>query len=54
MAVSFEDFLRRRTMLALKAPLGQNLDRLRKAAAVFGEPEVPKDRVKHCQGLDLK
>ena len=35
MAVNFEDFLRRRTMLALKAPLAQNRERLRKASAVF-------------------
>ncbi|MGZ3684786.1 MAG: glycerol-3-phosphate dehydrogenase C-terminal domain-containing protein, partial [Bdellovibrionota bacterium] len=54
MAVSFEDFLRRRTMLALKAPLAQNRDRLGKAAAIFGEKEISLDRILHCQGLDLK
>lgn len=53
MAVSFEDFLRRRTMLALKAPLSHNMDRLGKAAAIFGEQDVSRDRILHCQGLDL-
>ncbi len=54
MAVSFEDFLRRRTMLALKAPLAQNIERLRKAAAVYGEDNLTADQVLHWQGLDLK
>lgn len=54
MAVGFEDFLRRRTMLALKAPLAQNMDRLRKAAAVFGEDNLSVEQVLHWQGLDLK
>jgi glycerol-3-phosphate dehydrogenase len=54
MAVSFEDFLRRRTMLALKAPLAQNRERLAKAAALFGEKEVSLERLIRVQGLDLK
>ncbi len=54
MAVSFDDFLRRRTMLALKAPLAQNVDRLQKAAAVFGEENLTAAQVLHWQGLDLK
>jgi len=54
MAISFEDFLRRRTMLALKAPLGQNLERLRKAAKVFGEENVTAAEIHHWQGLDPK
>lgn len=54
MAISFEDFLRRRTMLALKAPLAQNLERLRKVSAVFGEPDVSRERIVRCQGLDHK
>jgi glycerol-3-phosphate dehydrogenase len=54
MAITFDDFLRRRTMLALKAPLSQNIERLRKAAAYFGDSEVTKEKVLRCQGLDLK
>ena len=54
MAVGFEDFLRRRTMLALKAPLAKNLDRLRKAAAVFGEEGVTAGEILRWQGLKLK
>lgn len=54
MAVGFEDFLRRRTMLALKAPLAKNLDRLRRAAAVFGEEGVTADELLRWQGLKLK
>ena len=54
MAVNFEDFLRRRTMLALKAPLSQNVERLRKAAAFFGESEVSEKQIRHVQGLDTK
>ncbi len=54
MAMHFEDFLRRRTMLALKAPLLQHLDRVQKAAALFGGPTVTREMVAHWQGLDLK
>lgn len=54
MAVSFEDFLRRRTMLALKAPLLKNMDRLKKAAELFGEKDLTAAQVSHWQGLDLK
>jgi len=54
MAVGFEDFLRRRTMLALKAPLGQNVERLRKAAKVFGEEELTAAQIQRWQGLALK
>lgn len=54
MAVSFEDFLRRRTMLALKAPLAQNRERLAKAAAFFGEKELSLERLLKVQGLDFK
>jgi glycerol-3-phosphate dehydrogenase len=54
MAVTFEDFLRRRTMLALKAPLLKNMDRLQKAADLFGEPNITAEQVKSWQGLDLK
>jgi glycerol-3-phosphate dehydrogenase len=54
MAVSFEDFLRRRTMLALKAPLSQNRERLSRVATLFDEKEVSLDRLLKVQGLDLK
>ena len=54
MAVNFEDFLRRRTMLALKAPLAQNRERLGKTAAIFGEGEISLERILRCQGLELK
>ncbi len=54
MAVGFEDFLRRRTMLALKAPLAQNIERLQKVAKVFGEEGVTAEQVKRWQGLALK
>lgn len=51
MAVTFEDFLRRRTMLALKAPLLRNLDRLQRAAALFGSPPVTAEQVSLWQGF---
>ena len=54
MAVHFEDFLRRRTMLALKAPLGAEFERLRKAAELFGEPNLSAADVRRWQGLELK
>ena len=54
MAVTFDDFLRRRTMLALKAPLLNDFERLGKAAALFGEPSITREQVAHWQGLDLK
>lgn len=54
MAVGFEDFLRRRTMLALKAPLAKNIERLRRAAAVFGEEGVTAAELQRWQGLDSK
>ncbi len=53
MAVTFEDFLRRRTMLALKAPLLDNLPRLEKAAKLFGAPALTKEQVARWQGLEL-
>lgn len=54
MAVSFEDFLRRRTMLALKAPLATQFERLQKAAKLFGGPAITAAQVAHWQGRDLK
>lgn len=54
MAVSFEDFLRRRTMLALKAPLLASFDRLKKAAELFGDANLTPEIVRRWQGLDLK
>ena len=54
MAVTFEDFLRRRTMLALKGPLLADLERVGKAAALFGEAAPTREQVAHWQGLDLK
>lgn len=54
MAVSFEDFLRRRTMLALKASLATQLPRLERAAKLFGGPAITAAQVAHWQGLDLK
>ena len=54
MAVSFEDFLRRRTMLALKAPLRAQFDRLQRAARLFGGPAITERELAHWQGLDLK
>ena len=52
MAASFEDVLRRRTMLALKAPLLANLDRVAKAAELFGEVAPSEEKVKRIQGLE--
>lgn len=54
MAESFDDFLRRRTMLALKAPLLQHMDRLHIAAKLFGHNNLTEEQVSHWQGLDLK
>jgi glycerol-3-phosphate dehydrogenase len=54
MAVTFEDFLRRRTMLALKAPLLQQMERVEKAARLFGGEIPARAEVAHWQGLDLK
>jgi glycerol-3-phosphate dehydrogenase len=54
MAVTFEDFLRRRTMLALKAPLAAQFERLQKAAKLFGGPAITATQVAHWQGLDHK
>lgn len=54
MAVHFEDFLRRRTMLALKAPLLDNFSRVKEAADLFGEKNLTPEKVKKWQGLDLK
>lgn len=54
MAVSFEDFLRRRTMLALKAPLLQNFESVKKAADLFGEKDLQAESVKRWMGLKLK
>ena len=54
MAGHFEDFLRRRTMLALKAPLLEQFSALNEAALLFGEKNLTKEKVKHWQGLDLK
>lgn len=51
MAVSFEDFLRRRTMLALKAPLGGSFERVKRAAALFGEEGVTPELIRRWQGL---
>jgi glycerol-3-phosphate dehydrogenase len=54
MAVTFEDFLRRRTMLALKAPLLSHMERVEKAARLFGGPAPTREQIAHWQGLDLK
>lgn len=51
MAVSFEDFLRRRTMLALKAPLVQNFERVQTAAKLFGTTDFTLEQLKQWQGL---
>jgi glycerol-3-phosphate dehydrogenase len=51
MAVSFEDFLRRRTMLALKAPLLQSFDRVKRAAALFGDDSLTPEILRRWQGL---
>lgn len=53
MAVSFDDFLRRRTMLALKAPLLDNLERVNNAARLFGAEALNAERIKKIQGLNL-
>jgi glycerol-3-phosphate dehydrogenase len=54
MAVDFEDFLRRRTMLALKAPLLANFDRIETAANLFGQAGLSREKVAHWQGLSFK
>lgn len=54
MAVNFEDFLRRRTMLALKAPLLTHMERVEKAARLFGGSIPTREQIAHWQGLDLK
>lgn len=54
MAVTFEDFLRRRTMLALKAPLLSHMERVEKAARLFGGVAPTREQIAHWQGLDLK
>ncbi|HEY8278152.1 MAG TPA: glycerol-3-phosphate dehydrogenase/oxidase [Bdellovibrionota bacterium] len=54
MAATFDDFLRRRTMLALKAPLVQNMERVRKAAAIFGENDLKPERILRLQGMEWK
>lgn len=54
MAVTFEDFLRRRTMLALKAPLRAQFDRLQRASRLFGGPPLQEKDLAHWQGLDLR
>jgi glycerol-3-phosphate dehydrogenase len=51
MAVTFEDFLRRRTMLALKAPLLKNMERVQRAAELFGGPPVTAEQVALWQGI---
>ena len=58
MALSLEDFLRRRTMLALKAPLAQHLDRVDiLAKAIYGNDvnyKATKEEILRLQGLDFK
>jgi glycerol-3-phosphate dehydrogenase len=54
MAVSVEDFLRRRTMLALKAPLARHLDRVQLVADLFAAGEVSAEQVSRWQGLEWK
>lgn len=54
MAEEFEDFLRRRTMLALKAPLLDHMEELQVAAKLFGHSGLTREQVSHWQGLDLK
>ena len=51
MAVTFEDFLRRRTMLALKAPLLKHMDRIKIAATHFGGNIPSEQEVGRLQGL---
>lgn len=54
MSAHFEDFLRRRTMLALKAPLVPNLERLKKTAKIFSNEELTAEQLQRWQGLALK
>jgi glycerol-3-phosphate dehydrogenase len=54
MAEGFEDFLRRRTMLALKAPLRDQMEKLQVAATLFGHGTLTTAEVAGWQGLDLK
>ncbi len=58
MAISIEDFFRRRTMLALKAPLEQHLDRVELVAKVlFGkdsEWSPTREEVNGWQGLGFR
>lgn len=58
MAMSLEDFFRRRTMLALKAPLVDNLDRVRRVANIlFGQDvdwQPTREEVTDWQGLQFR
>lgn len=58
MAMSLEDFFRRRTMLALKAPLTDNLDRVRLVATILFGKDVDwyptREEVTSWQGLEFR
>jgi hypothetical protein len=41
-------------MLALKAPLLSHMERVEKAARLFGGPAPTREQIAHWQGLDLK
>ena len=58
MTMSLEDFFRRRTMLALKAPLSEHLDRIQAVAQILFGKDVDwhpsKEEVIGWQGLGFK
>lgn len=54
MAVTFEDFLRRRTQLALRANLMREKDRVFLLAKNFGESHFDENRLLRIQGLQRK
>jgi glycerol-3-phosphate dehydrogenase len=54
MAVEVEDFLRRRTMLALKAPLLEHLDRVELICKIFGKANLTRAQVAKIQGLGYR
>jgi glycerol-3-phosphate dehydrogenase len=54
MAVDVSDFLRRRTMLALKAPLLDHLERVALVCKIFGKPALTKEQVAKIQGLHFR
>lgn len=54
MAVEVEDFLRRRSMLALKAPLLEHLDRVALICKMFQKPVLSREAVARIQGLEYR